>query len=171
MTSFPESANLVSSEAQKHQISAHVTHVGTETLDKAMNTSGSNESKPSSDAPAETTHPPLSALDLAHLAANLNPALCNSDSEAALLQAFAFYQLAARFVENNAGRSFVEIYNDCTVAELRDAPLMQEAIKKALRNLDSSGEREKSRGKNCDSIPKGRATMYVLSSTLRQSEA
>ena len=97
-----------------------------------MNNSGSDESKPSSDAPAETTHPPLSALDLANLAANLNPALCNSDPEAAFLNAIAYYEWAAHFVKSNAARSLIEIYNHSAVSVLKNVPLMQTAIEKAL---------------------------------------
>jgi hypothetical protein len=100
-----------------------------------MNTSGSDESKPSSDAPAEITPTPLTALDLAHLAANLDPALCNSEHEAALLNALAFYQSAARFVESNAPRTFVKM-----VPLTRSTPLMQVAIKKEYSTL---AERER----------------------------
>jgi hypothetical protein len=89
------------------------------------------QSKPSANETAETTHPPLSALDLAHLAASLDPALFNMNPEAALLNAYGGYQLASLFVERNAHRNFVEIYND-TNAELASAPLMEIAMEKIL---------------------------------------
>jgi len=68
----------------------------------------------SDETPSEksTVRQPLTALDLANLAARICPELCRTDPKTAFLEAFAFYQMAALFVEENQNKEFVRLYLD-----------------------------------------------------------
>jgi hypothetical protein len=92
---------------------------------------------------------------LAHLAARLDSDLCKREPQAAFLNALAFYQLAAQFVEAHADQNVVELYADSTstVPILQNAPLMQMLIKKALPSF-AEWEREQIEVKKLRFYPK-----------------
>jgi hypothetical protein len=62
--------------------------------------------------PEAETHPGLTALDLANLAAKLDPVLCLRDAEAACKLAFEFYQLACFWMDRQPTPTAFELAQD-----------------------------------------------------------
>src|SRR5438552_4040845 len=89
---------------------------------------------PSHDGSATTEHPPLTALDLALLAARLDPDQCKTNPEAAFFNAVAFYNMAAWFVEQNQELDFAKLVAsiDSNIARA-DLRLVELATERAFR--------------------------------------
>jgi len=131
-------------------MSEHFTHVAEE----AVNKPGSSQSETSTTVPAESNHPPLTALDLAHLAARLDPDLCKSNPDAALLNAFALYQWAALFLEGVANRSLNQLYIDLEREELQATPLVEMLVKQKTFAIWGKANKERTEREKLRFYPK-----------------
>ena len=76
--------------------------------------------------------PSLTALDLANLAVQLYPDLCKNDSEAAFREAFALWNLATGFLNENKQRDLISLYLDGDTPSGTPLPITEIAVSKAL---------------------------------------
>ena len=81
-------------------------------------------------------------LELAILAAQLNPDLCKSEPEAAFLEAIAFVHLAACFLNEHNPWDLLNLYLKSPEITAKQLPLMERAVEKIL-----AAESEVRRGK------------------------
>lgn len=87
--------------------------------------------KTSNDQPP-IEHPSPAALDLANLAARLYPDLCKKDPEAAFREAFALWNLATGFLNENKQRDLISLYLDSDTPSGTPLPITEIAVSKAL---------------------------------------